>query len=122
MVRNPSRRIAKYSAKIVSSVIKQRFSDWKDSMVAQVTEKFTDLANLETQAKDILEAAGVSSIDIPFYLAFVRQLYRITQTHGTGTIATNEATLYYNTWVARGLVSTTLQSLASNLFGITITG
>jgi len=120
MVRNPSRRVAKYAAKIVSSVIKQRFSDWKDSMVAQVTDRFADLANLETQAKDILEANGVAPIDIPFYLAYVRQLYRITQTHGSGTIATNEAKLYYNTWVARGLVSTVLQQLASNLFGISV--
>jgi hypothetical protein len=120
MVRDSSRRIIKYSAKIQPDVIKQRFKDEKDSMVDQVTQQFSTLAQLEANAKAILDENEVATYLIPFYLSFVRQLYRITRTH-TGTTANTEAQLYKSIWVARGLDDDVLIALASQLFGLTLT-
>jgi len=120
MVKNPIIRAAKYNVKIDATVIKQRFEGLKTMMVEQVTTRFSDLAALEENAKAILDANNVPSIEVPFYLSFVRQLYRIVNTH-PGTTAVTEAKLYKKVWVGRGLTATILETLASSLFGLDIT-
>jgi len=119
MVRDSSRRILKYSAKIDPVAIEQRFRDQKDSMTDQVTQHFSSLAQYEANAKPILDANEIPTHLIPFYLAFVRQLYRITRKH-SGATATSEATLFKKLWVSRGLDDDTLIELAEQLFGLTL--
>jgi len=119
MVRDPTRRIAKYSAKIDPTVIKQRFESQAGMMVDQVTQKFAELADLEEKAKAILDYEGVPTIEIPFYLDFVRQCYSLKTSH-PATTAQREAALLKQVWVARGLKNTVLSRLASDLFGMTV--
>jgi len=119
MVRDATRRVAKFTVKIDPEVIKQRFEGQRTAMVDQVTDIFADLADLEDRAKTILDYEAVPSIEIPFYLAFVRQCYRLQRTH-PATTAQTEAGYYKSVWVSRGLDSAILSRLASDLFGWTI--
>jgi len=119
MVRDPTRRVAKYSVKIDHEVIKQRFEGQRTAMVDQVTDVFASLADLEDRAKTILDYEAVATIDIPFYLAFVRQCYRLQRTHAA-TTAQTEASYFKSVWVSRGLASAILSRLAADLFGWTI--
>ena len=120
MVRDPTRRAAKYNVKIDPDSVATRFAELKDVMVEQVTEKFTELADLEAKAKAVLQGAGVPSIKVPFYLSYVRELYKIVRTH-VGSTAVSEAQASKSKWVSRGLDDTVCKELASQLFGLTLT-
>jgi len=119
MVRHPAYRQRKYEAKIDADVVRSRFASLKDLMVEQTSVKFSDLADMEDGVKrNILEPAGVPTIQIPFYLNYARQLYRLT-TKFSGQALINEAKLKIETWVARGLNRDLLVKIAE-YFGIPI--
>jgi len=120
MVRDPTRRAAKYNVKVDPDSVASRFDQLKDVMVEQVTERFTQLADLEAKAKAVLQGEDVPSIKIPFYLSYVRQLFKIMRTH-VGATAISEAQAVKDKWVARGLDDTICKNLASQLFGLSLT-
>jgi len=121
MARSAVNRISKYSAKLVGDVVKNRIDAQRDSMIEQVTNKFTEYANYDIQIKEVCDADGTAtSIQMPFYYAYGRKVAKIVNTHGVGAIATAEAQGQMNIWVERGLTDTVLVSIA-NLFGVTVT-
>jgi len=120
MVRDPIRRVGKYSVKIDPDVIKQRFEGQHLAMVDQVTMKFAELVDFEDKTKTILDYEAVATIDIPFYLNFARQCYRIIDTHPGKTTQETEAKIYRDVWVARGLNKTILNRIALEVFGLSL--
>lgn len=122
MVRDASRRTAKYSAKIVGDVVKNRFDALKDVMVEQATDRFATLVQKEEATKSILTARGVPSTLVPFYLSYSRELWGLTLKH-SGAILEAEAQLAKNKWAsaARGLSGSILIEIASGVYGIRVT-
>lgn len=119
MVRDATYRTSKYAAKIVGDVIKNRFDALRDSMVEQVTNRFADLVSAEQATKNLLVGWGVPTVQVPFYLSFARQCYKITQKHA-GDIAKDEICIRYNSWVSRGLEPYYLQRIALDVFSVDI--
>lgn len=119
MVRSSANRLAKYDAKLVGDVVKNRIDAQRDSMVAQETTKFGDLVAAEEAAKADLTGWGISVTLIPSYLAFARQCYRINQTH-QGTIGVNEMCYAAEHWELRGLNIYYLQEIAFSVTGVDI--
>jgi len=115
-VRPASLRRVKYEAKINADVVRQRFSDLKDSMVKQEDERFAELVSHENAIKSILETAGVPTKDIPFYLNVGRELYRLTSRFSGATLVA-EAQLVRQKWVARGLLDEVIEKIL-RYFGI----
>lgn len=120
MVRPQVYRQKKYEAKVDPDVVRARFSAQKDMMAEQTSAKFSDLATMEANVKAILEPQGVATIQIPFYLNYARELYKLTQNF-SGVTLSNEAKLKYEKWKARGLTDTILKAIAES-FGINTTG
>jgi len=120
MVRPQVYRVKKYENKVVGDVIKARIDALKEIMAEQQAERFADLQSVEELVKSIVEPAGVSTIFIPHYMNFGRQLYSLSQRF-TGTTLNNEAKLVYEKWKARGLSVDLLKAIA-NAFGIDTTG
>jgi hypothetical protein len=103
MVREQVYRQKKYEAKLTGDVVKARFDALKEVMAEQTSARFGELATIEDSVKkEILEPAGVPSIQIPFYLNVARELYSKSRTF-TGETFNTEATLVAQKWVARGL-------------------
>jgi len=119
MVRDAARRTTKYTAKIVGDVVKNRIDALKDSMVEQVTDQFAALVDKESTAKSMLNGWGVVSIQVPFYLSFVRKLYGLSRKHSGASLQT-EAEIATHAFVTRGLDGYYLQELASNIFSIDV--
>jgi len=120
MVRSPVRRAAKYNVKIDPESISKRFEGMKTIMQEQVNEVYAELAGIEEKVKAILDKNNVPVIKIPFYLSFARELYRVVKSH-PGATAVSEAALLASKWAGRGLTAAVLQSIAKDVFGITIT-
>lgn len=119
MVRPASRRVGKYSVKIDATQVAARFQNLKPMMTEQVGNIFPDLAVIEEKTKAILDYHGVSVIKIPFYLSFVRECYKITETH-PGDTAAAEISAIIPKWQGRGLDPKILKELAKDIFGIVI--
>lgn len=120
MVRPQAYRIKKYEGKITGDVVKARIDALKDVMVEQQHVRFSDLVNLENTVKSIVEPQGVSSIMIPHYINFGRELYSLAQRF-SGTTLSNEAKLVFDKWKARGLTEALLKAIAQ-AFGIDTSG
>jgi len=121
MVKSATRRSAKYSAKIVGDVIKNRIDAQKDSMVSNATPAFGELEAIETATKNLLTGWGVSTALVAMYLSFSRQLYGLSKRH-TGTILENEACLATKKWgdTLRGLNMYYLQVIALDVHNIDV--
>jgi len=119
VVRDPVRRTAKYNVKIDPDSVQARYEGMKTVMVEQVGHRFPELTAFEAKAKAILDYYGVSVIKIPFYLSWVREVYRLIKTHPGETAAT-EAGYLKGKWVSRGLTDAILKDLVKTIFGITL--
>lgn len=117
-MRNPVFRTRKYDAKMDATVIAARFAAQRDSMVEQEASAFAELSEVERKAKIVLEEQGISVVQIPMYLDFARQCYKIGKNHLEAT-RTNEVYLKAIVWSGRGLNGVILASLAA-LCGTTI--
>jgi len=104
---------------MVGDVVKNRFDAQHDAMVEQVTNKFADLATAESAAKTRLNAWGVSTTLVPFYLSFARQCYSIAGKH-SGDIALDEICIRFDSWVSRGLDGYYLQQICLDVTAIDI--
>lgn len=119
MVRPSVRRTAKYDVKISSDEVAKRYEVMKPIMIEQINTVYPELVAIEEKAKAILDQAGVSVIKIPFYLSWVREVYKVVKTH-PGTTAVDEATALLGKWVGRGLDAATCRTLVKDIFGIVI--
>jgi len=111
MTRNPVFRTRKYDAKMDATVIAARFAAQRDSMVEQEASMFAELSEVERKAKIRLEEAGVSVVQIPMYLDFARQCWKIGKNHLEAT-RVNEVYYKYLVWLNRGLNMTVLTAIA----------
>ena len=118
MVRSEVYRTRKYEAKIDDTSIAQRFRDQKPDMVEQMSARSAELVLIEEKAKAVVEAAGVSVIQIPFYLNFARQCYRIARQFSQAT-RVNEVYYRYLYWFHQGLDDTILRDI-SELCGVNL--
>jgi len=119
MVRSATYRTSKYSAKMVGDVVKNRFDAQHDSMVEQVTNKFSDIVDAESAAKTLLNGWGISSVLVPFYLSFARQCMSIAAKHAD-EIALDEICIRFDSWVSRGLDPYYLQQICLGVTAIDI--
>lgn len=110
-MRNPVFRTRKYDAKMDATVIAARFAAQRDSMVEQEASMFAELSEVERKAKIRLEEAGVSVVQIPMYLDFARQCWKIGKNHLEAT-RVNEVYYKYLVWLNRGLNMTVLTAIA----------
>lgn len=114
-------RISKYTAKMNPDSIKAAFAAQKDTMVTTETSVFAEQENLEAIAKGVLsDEASVHTLQLPWYLAYVKQLGRIQKKFHGGTFMMAEVMVCYNKWLARGLTSQVLVNLAYGCFDIVI--
>jgi len=120
MVRPADRRTAKYDVKTSAPEVAKRFEGLKPMMVEQVGNIFSKLTHFESKAKVILDGAGIKVHQIPFYLSYLREVYRVLITHG-GKTAEDEAKTLKAKWVDRGLDTIILERLAREVLGIEAT-
>jgi len=112
MTRDPILRARKYDAKMDATVISARFAAQRDGMVEQMQAKSAELSEVERKAKIILEEAGVSVVQIPMYMCFARQCYKIGKKHLEAT-RINEVYYKYLVWLNRGLNAAVLTKIAT---------
>jgi len=116
-VRKATLRIKKFDVKIDHDVVRDRFLKLKPLMVEQEGEVFSALERFENETKQLLESKGVPVYQIPYYLCYMRELYKKVARSFTSETLKNEELAIRTKWVNRGLDNDILMDIA-RLFGI----
>ena len=115
---NPAQRIAKWDAKFKTDRIKAALDDERPNMYMNVQAVFPLLAAMELQVKQVLDGLGVSVAQYAMYLAFGRELWRITRNELSGESAAMEADVLLKKWVQRGMTQAVLEAIRTQVFNI----
>ena len=115
---DPTSRINKWNTKFNTERIKATLDEMRPTMLANVTSSFTSLALMETQVKQTCDAAGVSTIQYPFYLCFGRELWSLQRREMSGESLAKETAVLVTKWTARGLTQAVLQAIRTQVFNV----
>jgi len=99
VTRRLSRWKAKYSPDLAAQTTARIYGDMAERYQASVVA----LTTMGTETKQVLDASGIDTMYIVFYLDFARQLFR--PSHGrsiSGVILAREAQVLLEKWQARG--------------------
>ena len=119
MVLSGARRAAKYAAKIVGDVVKNRIDAQRDAMIANATPEFSALATKESDIGGYCDAQGINVMLKPFYMSFGRKLYALQKKH-EAVAYENEACIATFAWQRRGLAIETLIYIANAYFDVDV--
>jgi len=103
MPSGPTQRIANWDAGYDTAAIKSKVDKKRPDMLNRANTAFVSQYTRDTEVKQTLDAAGVSVIQYPFYLAFGREMWRLQRQELSGESLAQEAAVLIAKWVARGL-------------------
>jgi len=118
MPMDPTKRIANWDAGYDTTAIKAKVDKKRDDMRARVVAKFTAIASMETQVKQVCDGSGVPTIQYPFYLCFGREMWSLIDKEISGESLAQEAAVLIAKWVARGLSQAVLQAIRTDVFNV----
>ncbi len=111
-------RIRKYNAKYSAANLTRDLAVKLPDMAARYSAATTLGVAMETQVKQVLDGAGVPTIQYPFYLCFGRELWALQRREVSGESLAIEAAVLIAKWVARGLTESVLVSIRGGTFSI----
>jgi hypothetical protein len=115
---DPTRRIENYNVAItperVAAQVEPQIADIKTNAAQAMVEMHTT----DVQVREVLNGAGVSMIQYPFYLCFGRELWSLYRRGTRGETLAIEAAVLIAKWVARGLTEAVLQAIRTDVFNV----
>jgi len=114
-----TRRVSRWKAKFSPDIAAQTTSRIFADMTERYEAAMVALSSMETQAKQVLDASGINTMYIVFYLDFARQLFRLS--HGrsiSGATLAREAQVLLEKWQARGLDPVVLAAIRTDVFSV----
>lgn len=119
MMRGAIHRVHKYDLKLTKAGILRDLTAKVDDMKLRFNSATISLALMETSVKQQCDGAGVPIIHYPFYLDFGREMWHeINGIELSGESAAQEAAILIAKWVARGLTSSVLQAIRTQVFNV----
>jgi hypothetical protein len=117
VVRPAERRQQKFARKVDADVLRTQTIALKPLMVEGQSLYFPNMASLEAKVKVLVEAEGVTTLQVRDYLNFAREMYKISKQFSSVTLSA-EAQTRVDKWVSRNLAGSLLVKIAQ-LFGVT---
>ena len=115
---DPTKRLnnwdEKYNLERVTAVLTEK----RPTMLANMTAVVPMMTAMEIQVKQVCDGLGATVIQIPFYLCFGREIWKLTRKDISGEAAAVEAATLISKWVSRGLIQSTLEKIRTDVFNI----
>lgn len=118
MVRDAEKRKRKYEAKVDPDVLKAQTTALKPSMIKHQSIYMGVVTDLEERIKKLVEAEGVTTLQVRDYLNYGRELLDLSRRFSKTTLLA-EAQTKAQKWSDRGLDPSLLQSVAE-FFGLSL--
>ena len=115
VTRRLSRWKAKYSPEIAAQTTARIYAD----MTARYEASMVALYSMELDTKQVVNASGIDTMFIVFYLDFARQIFRLS--HGrtiSGPTLAKEAQVLLEKWQNRGLEPDILAAIRTDVFNV----
>ena len=115
VTRRLSRWKAKYSPEIAAETTARIYAD----MTARYEASIVALNSMELDTKQVVNASGIDTMFIVFYLDSARQLFRLS--HGrtiSGPTLAKEAQVLLEKWQNRGLRPDVLAAIRTDVFNV----
>jgi hypothetical protein len=114
---DPNQRRMNWQIKTDTGKVKQILDDLRPDMLKHYEAAVASLCEMETKARQTLNAAGVHTIFYVAYLNFARQLYKLSRQQGiSGESFALQAQVLLDKWSARGLNSAVLAAIRTQVF------
>jgi hypothetical protein len=112
-------RQEKYAAKVKPARLLIDLTALLPGMTSRFTTSAPVLVAMETQVKQTLDAAGVATITYGGYLAFGREIFRLSNSQEiSGESLAQIVAVKIAKWVARGLTSSVLMDIRTQVFNV----
>jgi hypothetical protein len=115
---DPVKRAENYARKTTPSrtagIVTTRVKSMKEN--AGVT--FNSMVAMETQVRQVINGAGATTIQYPFYLCFGRELWSLNRRGISGEALSLEAAILIAKWTAQGLTTAVLQAIRTDVFNV----
>jgi len=114
---DPNQRIISWEIKTDTARMKQTLDTLRPNMLKHFEAAVVSLCEMETKARQTLNAAGVHTIFYVPYLNYARQLYKLSRQQGiSGESFAMGAQVLLDKWDARGLDSAVLARIRTEVF------
>ena len=112
-----NQRLIAWQIKTDTTRVKQILDDRRPDMLKRYEAAIASLCEMETKARQTLNAAGVHSIFYVAYLNYARQLYKLSRQQGiSGESFALGAQVLLDKWAARGLDPAALAAIRAEVF------
>lgn len=102
VVRSSKKRLEKYTVKTEPEVLKRQITSLKSSMVKYQATYFKEISEIEARTKALIEKEGVAVFEVPNYLLFSREIFKLRTKFSKRTLDF-ESLLRLHKWLDRGL-------------------
>ncbi len=114
---DPNQRLMAWQIKTDTGRMKETLDDLRPDMLKHYEAAVASLCEMETKARQTLNAAGVHTIMYVPYLNYARQLYKLSRQQGiSGESFALGAQVLLDKWAARGLNPTVLAAIRTEVF------
>ena len=114
---DPTQRVNSWTIKTDTGKVKAILDDMRPNMLKHYEAAVASLCEMETKARQTLNAAGVHTIFYVAYLNYARQLYKLSRQQGiSGESFALGAQVLLDKWSARGLNSAVLARIRTEVF------
>jgi hypothetical protein len=106
-----------WQTKTDTTRVKQILDDRRSDMLKRYEAAVASLCEMETKARQTLNAAGVHTIFYVAYLSYARQLYKLSRQQGiSGESFALQAQVLLDKWANRGLDPVVLARIRTEVF------
>ena len=116
---DPNQRLMSWRIKTDTAKVKEILDDLRPNMLKHYEAAVASLCEMETKARQTLNAAGVHTIMYVPYLSYARQLYKLSRQQGiSGESFALGAQVLLDKWAARGLNPVVLAAIRTQVFDV----
>jgi len=115
---DPAKRIENWDAKFDTTAIRATLDKKRAKMLEHVSAVQPMIAAMELQVKQVCDGAGVKTIQLPFYLCFGREMWKLSRADISGETLAIEAATLVAKWKSRGLTEAVLQGIRTDVFNV----
>jgi hypothetical protein len=116
-VTDPNQRRMNWQIKTDTTKVKQILDDRRPDMLKRYEAAIASLCEMETKARQTLNAAGVHTIFYVAYLNYARQLYKLSRQQGiSGESFALQAQVLLDKWANRGCDPEVLAKIRTDVF------